>query len=435
MAHDVTETVEIPFVRLDPVPSGMKLAALAMLGVGALAMVGAFLVDAERAWHAYATNWLYFMSIAHGALLLVAAVTITKGLWSRPIRRIALSFVAFAPLSLLLMLPLFLGADSVFTWTHLDFGDGPKAMWLTVPFLAARNIFMLGALVLVELALAYWMLRPDLGLWRDRAPASARGLWSFILKNWEGQEVEEVKAHRMLSKLAVILALVYAFTMSVVAWDFAMSLEPYWFSTLFGPYFFMAAFLGGITGTIVLAVYYRKELGLENILVPTTFHDIGKLNFAFCIFWAYLFWAQFLLIWYGLLPNEQSYVIHRLEGPFAPVALVVFFGIFIIPFAGLMGVKPKKTPWILATFASIVLVALWLERYLLTYPSYYVGAEDIPLGWQEPGIALFFAGLMLLSLIWFARSFPLVQQWQPMSELELMGVEVEAPMETVTERP
>jgi hypothetical protein len=143
------------------------------------------------------------------------------------------------------------------------------------------------------------------------------------------------------------------------------------------------------------------------------------------VFWAYLFFSQFIVIWYGLLPAEQSFVIHRFTAPFRNVALAVFAGLWLLPFFGLLAVKPKKTPHILATFGCFILTGLWLERYMLVYPSLHMGVDNLPLGWQEIGIALLFAGLLITSMMAFATRFPLFQVWQPMSELELGGLEVE----------
>jgi len=267
-------------------------------------------------------------------------------------------------------------------------------------------------------------LRPDLGLIKGQMTGKLAALYDRMTRNWRGQEAEEAHAHRVLSKLAPALALLYALGMSIVAFDFVMSLEPHWFSTLIGPYFFMGAFLSGLAVTGVTALAYVRKLGMPDVVSASQFHDLGKLTFGFTVFWGYLFFSQFIVIWYGLLPGEQSFVVHRFTAPFSIVAKLVGIGVFVIPFFGLLGVAPKKSPRVLTLFGGVSLLALWLERYLLVYPSYYMGAESLPLGWQEIGTALLFAGLVLGSLMWFASRFPIFQLWQPMSELELKGIEV-----------
>jgi hypothetical protein len=187
----------------------------------------------------------------------------------------------------------------------------------------------------------------------------------------------------------------------------------------------MAALLGGIAATAILSAFHTRTLRLETTILPTHFHDLGKLTFAFCIFWAYLFFAQFIVIWYGNLPHEQSFVVHRFGTPYKIIAQLVLACLFVVPFFGLLGVAPKRRPEVLATFAAVVVIGLWLERYLLVYPSLYLDADNVPLGWQEIGMGLGFTGLLIGSVLSFATRFPLFQLWQPLSEIELQGVLVE----------
>jgi hypothetical protein len=419
---DATANNELPVVRLERLPQWARVGAPILIVLGAITVVGAFLVDAERAWRAYLVNWLYTLSIAQGAVLLAVIVTITKGLWSRTIRRIALSFVTFLPLAYLLLIPIFIGRNHIFPW--IEHPVAGKEAYLNVPFMAVRHFVALGILVALSLVFAYWSLRPDVGLVRGGAPDKLRGLYDRIASNWRGQEVEEATAHKRIAVLGPIFALAYAMALTFVAWDMVMSLEPHWFSTLIGPYFFMAGLLGGVAATVIMVVLYMRTLGLESIILPTHLHDLGKLTFAFCIFWAYLFFSQFIVIWYGMLPHEQEFIAHRFGSSYRTVAQAVFACLFVLPFFGLLGVAPKKRPEVLSIFATIVLIGLWLERYLLVYPSLYIGVDNVPLGWQEIGMGLGFVGLLLGSVVFFATRFPLFQLWQPLSELELSGIRV-----------
>lgn len=423
MAH-VTDSNELPVARFDRTPRSVGIASVALTVIGVVVLIAGLATDADRAVRAYLVNWLFFTSISMGAVMLAVVVTMTRGVWSRPIRRIALSFVAFLPLSFVLLIPLLVASAHVFPWLHEPLPAGKEA-YLNVPFLAVRSLLALGALYTLALVFAYWSLRPDIGLVRDNASGKLRGLYERMTRGWEGQEIEEAKAHRRIAVLGPILALVYALGFSVIAWDWIMSLEPHWFSTLIGPYFFMGAFLGGVAATAILTVRYLPALGAESVVSPTQFHDLGKLTFAFTVFWGYLLFSQFIVIWYALLPGEQSFVIHRFGPPFTGLAQAVGLLLFVIPFFGLLGVAPKKRPEVLSMFAAISLIGLWLERLLLVYPSYYHGTDGLPLGWREIGIAPLFAGLLLMALMAFATRFPLFQIWQPMSEIELRGLDVE----------
>lgn len=419
-----------PLRILQRTPSAVRTAIAVLLVGGGIGFLFALLSDADRAWRAYLFNWLFWTSIAQGAVVFAAVVAIARGVWARSVRRIALSFVAFLPIALVLFLPILFGARSIFPWIE-DPVPG-KDVYLNVPFLAVRDLVSLGAVLVLSILFAYWSLRPDAGLARDRAPDRARGLYDRLSRGWLGQREEEEQAHRKISRLGPALAVVYAIGFSFIAWDLVMSLEPHWFSTLIGPYFFMAALLGGIAATAVLTIIYRGRLGLADAIDPPQFHDLGKLTFAFCIFWAYLFWSQYLVIWYGKLPWEQAFVIHRLEQPYTPLAVLVFFTLFVLPFFGLLGVRPKKTPAILGLFAIVVLVGLWFERYMLVYPSLYQGAERVVFGWQELVTALPFAGLLIASVMWFATRFPILQLWLNPTDREILGTSAEPPGEVVT---
>jgi hypothetical protein len=433
MAHS-SDSHEIPLVRLDPLPNGLRLAGPVLTIIGLLVFVAALFIDPARAWHAYLFNWVWAYSIAQGAVVLAAVTTIAKGLWARPLRRYAISWVGFLPIGYLLMLPILIfGADQIFPW--IEHPVPGKEAYLNMPFLTVRNVLGLGALIGVSLYFAYVTLRPDLGLMRDSVDARLHPLYMRLTRGWRGQEPEEFQAYRKLSVLSPVMVLLYALGFTFLGFDFLMSLEPHWFSTLYGPYLFMGAFLGGIALTTVVAVAYSRRHDFAGVVSPSGFHDLGKMFLGMTIFWAYLFFSHYIVIWYGKLPLEQEYLIHRLVMPFRITSSIVFFMLFVIPFFGMLSVAAKRHARVLMIFALISLVGLWLERYTLVYPSLYIGTETLPLGWREIGVLPLFLGLMLMAHGWFASRFPMFQSWQPFSELELQGVEFDAGVPSGTSDP
>src|SRR5690625_965871 len=426
MAHDIHQAeLEFPLSRLDRVPSVVKTIAVILLVLGGIGIFASFAGDATRGWRAYLFNWLFWTSVAQGAVIFAAAVAMARGIWSRPVRRIALSFVAFLPISFILLLPLLLAGKEIFPWYGQDLGE--KGYWLNMPFLGARNIILIGALTIVSMIYAYWALRPDIGLVKGNAPASLRALYDRMTRGWRGQEAEEALSSKRLAVWGPIIALLWALAPTGVSYDFVMSLEEDWFSTMIGPLFFMGGFLGGVAATAVLTVIYRTRLGLSAYVQAPQLHDLGKLTFAFSIFWVYLFWGQFLTIWYGMLPAEQTYLVHRFLPPYSGMSTIVIILLFLIPFVGLLGAAPKKSPALLSFFASIALIGLWLERYTQVYPSYYHELDTIVFGWQEIGFGLAFGGLFVLSLAYFAMKFPILQIWQPAAEELWIGSTEEPP--------
>jgi hypothetical protein len=192
-----------------------------------------------------------------------------------------------------------------------------------------------------------------------------------------------------------------------VAFDGIMALQPHWFSNLLGGFVFMGAFLSAHMLLALLMIHGARHLGVSDLVSPKQRHDLGKLCFGFSVFWTYLMWAQFLVIWYGNLPEETGFVFARLWGHWLPIGVAVLWGMFLIPFFGLLGVRPKKSKVTLGLFATVSLVALWLERYLLVMPSVTV-LPGPTFGRPEAGPTLLFAGLFLLSYAIFARTFPMI---------------------------
>jgi hypothetical protein len=300
-----------------------------------------------------------------------------------------------------------------------------KQAWLNVPFLVTRNL--VGVLLLFggALAFAYLAVRPDLGLARSAAGDDAgRTRWrERMTGGWLGQEQEEVRSSQRMTVMAPALVMTYAVVMSMLAFDWAMSLEPHWYSTLFGGWFFMGAFWSGIAVTAVTMVWLRKHhVDFRNAMGLQQRHDLGKLAFGFTVFWAYLFWSQYIVIWYGKLPWEQAWMIHRLDAPWGPLSALVLVLCFVIPFAGLLGRVTKMKPALLATFTGVILVGLWLERYMLIAPSLHSEGEPIFTIWH-PLITLLFLGPFLFSVRWFLSTFPVIQVWQPLSMPEMLEAE------------
>lgn len=415
MAHEMAEGYELPLRRLEGMPSRVKTVSLVLLVLGVIAFVGALMADPGRAWKAYLYNWLFWSSIAQGALMLAVAVTLAKGLWARPVRRIAVSFGAFLPIAFVLFLPILFQGKHVFAWYGQELGGAP-GVYLNTTFLVVRNVIGLALLTWLSMMFIRVSLRPDAGLARDRVPEKLRGVYDRLTRGWRGQDEEDRIATRKTHVLGPILGIVWALVYSVISFDFVMAQETHWFSTLIGPYYFVGGLLGGIALTVLMTLYYRNKLELGDYIQKPQLHDLGKLLFAFSVFWAYMFWSQYLVIWYGKLTWEQAFLVRRMTEPFGGLALLMFLCMFVLPFFGLLGAAPKKHPVTLTVFAFVILFGLWIERYILVYPSFYSGAEALPFGWQEIGTTLAFAGLFIGTVFHFGTRYPVMQMWQPVEE-------------------
>jgi hypothetical protein len=354
----------------------------------------------QRAWQAYLINFLLWSAVAQGGLLFSIVMHLTKARWSRPMQSLAESFAAFFPLSFVLFILLFLGKEYIFPWLHHDF-HGQK-LWLNLPFLFTRDLIGLLLLYGLGLAYLYYALRSKLD------PEQPQGkVRAFLLRNVSDRQEEVLRCSRLMTILSVLYILAYALVLTLLAFDLVMSMEPPWFSTLFGAYAFAKAFYLGLTALMVLSAVFYLSRGGESGLTSSHFHDLGKLLFAFCLVWADFFYVQLLVIWYGNISEEASYVIQRtMVSPWKVLAWSIFFISFIIPFLVLINRKVKEKPVIMLILCFLIFVGLWLEHLLLVGPALSHQAQSLPVGLTDGLITLGFLGLMALCVTLFLQSFP-----------------------------
>jgi hypothetical protein len=432
MAH-IHIPSEVP-VRYLPRSKNASMMAGVLFLVGLVSFVIRLGQDPDQAWISYVSNWLFFTSIAIGGVLFGVATWIVKSKWNWSMRRVSQSFVAFLPFSFLLALPMLLMLrENYFPWIDMMGVDpvvSQKEAYLNIPFLVTRNLVGMLALFGMATYFVYLAIRPDMGRTEGADEDDpGRASWRVRLtQGWMGQEEEEVSSYKRMTTIAPAFVMIYAIVMSIFSYDWAMSLEPHWFSTMFGPWFFMGAFWGGIACTALWSLYLRNQhTDFKNHIGLQQRHDIGKLAFAFTVFWTYLFFSQYIVIWYGKLPWEQAWIITRSDpASWGPYWLMIVSLCFFIPFVGLIGRKPKMKPKLLATFTAIIVVGLWTERYGMVAPSLWHEGDPIFTIWH-PLIGCMFLGLYLGSVRWFLSTFPAMQIWQPMQDPET--VEAELPLE------
>jgi len=388
------------------------------LGVGAgLAILGAILLlfrlspdDHIRAWQMVQVNWLFFTGLSIGSVAFVAAQKITNAKWSGVIIRFAEASVAFLPVSLLALILIFTaGYEPIYgrMSAQLPSLQPSKAFWLSHGFMFIRLLVTLSLLSWVGWKLVKADLLPDLVAARGSVAGGRRALYERWARGYDaapaGVAAHEARIHRLAPTYAVL----YALGATIIAFDGIMALQPHWFSNLLGGFYFMGSFLGAHMLLALMMLFGAGHLGVADLVSPKQRHDLGKLCFGFTVFWTYLMWAQYLVIWYGNLPEETGFVFARLWGHWFPIGRAVFLGMFLIPFIGLLGVAPKKTPVTLGFFASVSLCGLWLERYLLVMPSITPAPGPI-FGIPELAPTLLFSGLFLLTYAMFARRFPML---------------------------
>ncbi|MEX2273185.1 MAG: hypothetical protein WD690_17065 [Vicinamibacterales bacterium] len=321
-------------------------AVCALLGIAACAILGPG--NPKQFFFSWLVSFLFFLSLALGALFFVLIQYASQGGWGIVLRRIGETVFATIPVMAALFVPLLFGLHDLYEWSHQDAVEHDallrwKAPYLNVPFF------------LIRAALFF-------------------GLWSFIAvlyyRGSRGQDATgDPAVSARLRRLAGPAIIVLALTQTFASIDWIMSLTPHWYSTIFGVYFFAGSFVGFIALLSVVAVMMRGAGLLDTIISAEHLHDLGKFLFAFTAFWAYIAFSQFFLMWYANLPEETIWYKARMEGSWLTVSLFLMAGHFGVPFFYLMGRAVKRRGLTLAVGGAWLLAMHFLDLYWQVMPT------------------------------------------------------------------
>ncbi|MGC9985114.1 MAG: hypothetical protein ABSF35_15980 [Polyangia bacterium] len=346
---------------------------LAATLIGAAGTAGVYVSgDRARFW----VNWLlwtlFLLTLGLGNLFLVALERLVGAHWSVPMRRVPERIASLIPLAVVLLLIGFFGVPVIFPWTQPEAAHNPilvaKTVWLNLPFFAIR---------LAVCAVA-WML-----FYRFYVRGSLR-------QDESKDPVFTVRARR----LAPAFMVVFFFSVTILAFDWISGLEPEWYSDMFGVYLFAGTFVSGIAA-MVLGVLSLMRRGRLPEVQSKHVYNLGSLGLAFTVFFAYIGFAQYMLIWYANLPEEVIWFKHRIEGAWQPVALLLPLLHFFIPFLLLIGSVGKKHPAPLRVAAISILLGHFVDLYWLIFPV--LGPRPL-FAWPELAMACFFLGLGFLQI-------------------------------------
>ena len=381
---------------------------LALIVIGGIGfIVGVSGKHPAHAWQAYLINFLLWSAVAQGGLLFSAVMTTTKARWSGPLSNLSESFAAFFPISFVLFILLFLGKNHVFPWLHHDLHG--KEVWLNIPFLFTRNL--IGLMILYGFGFAY--LYNALGL-KLQNISSSSGIREWLQNRWATHGKDTAHFQKRMSIFAILYIISFAVILSLIGYDLVMSMDPHWYSTLFGAYHFIKAFYAGLGGLIILAFILHLRRDISTGLESSHFHNIGKLLFAFCLMWADFFYVQFVVIWYGNISEESSYVIERtMTAPWNSLAWAVFIICFAIPFVILLNKQIKTKPIPMLVLCGLILIGIWLEHFLLLGPVYHHNVTSLPFSVTDGLISLGFLGLIMSAITSFLNLFPELMRSPP----------------------
>jgi Ni/Fe-hydrogenase subunit HybB-like protein len=382
-------------------PPGLTKIFYGLAAMGGLIFITVALVgNSARAWQAYLLNFLFFSAIAQGAVLFSALMYTVKARWSGSLADVAESFAAFFPVSLVLFIILFLGRQHIFPWLHEDLHG--KEVWLNVPFVFGRDLAGLVLLYGFGLAFLYHRLYFSFKSRKAAGPFGRR-----LQARWDRKPPGDERMASRATVFAILYLLAFAIVLSLVGFDLVMAADPHWYSTLFGAYSFVKAVYIGFGALIVLSALLHMNRKNEYRVKESQFHDMGKLFFAFCLVWADFFYAQFVVIWYGNIPEETVYIIERtMTAPWDKLAWTIFIGCFLAPFLILINRKIKTMPKAMIVICLGTMAGIWLEHYLLLGPAFNHHVHHLPLGWVEVAVAVGFFGLLAAAVAGYFKQFP-----------------------------
>ncbi len=364
---------------------------LIMIAVGVLSLAFGFFggIEGKRVAANLLLNIYYFLSMGLIGLFFVTVHTIAESGWQTSVQRVGEAMSMFIPVGGILLVLFFVlgGLHSIYPWTHSDHLDAillKKVAYLNEPFFYIRLVVFLGVWVL----LAYYVRKTSLAL-------DVKG---------------DLKYFSKMRTLSAIFIVTYAITSVVSSWDWLMSLDPHWFSTLYGWYVFSSMLASGFA-MLILILYLLKRMGYMQHVNDEHMHDLGKYLFGFSIFWAYLWFSQYMLIWYANIPEETVYFYVR-HKYFSDVFYINLILNFVVPFLLLMTRKSKRIFGMLVPVSIIVIIGHWFDLYMMIMPG-AVGGEASGFGIVEIGLTIGFLGLFGLITFRALTKAPLAPKNHP----------------------
>ena len=318
--------------------------AVGVIGLGVSLALG--MNDWMQFYYSYLVAFMFFLSLGLGGLFFTLVHFATKAGWSVTVRRLAENVMGTLPIFVLLFIPIAIGASDIFHhWTHAPEYDtlvAHKSGYLNLPFFYAR-------------AAAYLIIWTVLSLW-------------FLKKSVQQDQTGDHDVTRKLQARAAPGLILFALTLTFAATDWMMTLDPHWYSTIFGVYYFAGAVVAIFATLSLIALGLQRTGLMRNVVTTEHYHDLGKYQFAFVVFWAYIAFSQYMLIWYANIPEETLWIRHRTTNGWENITAVLMVGHFLIPFFFLMPRTVKRIPKLVGLAAIWLLGVHYVDMYWLIMP-------------------------------------------------------------------
>ena len=367
-------------------------------------------------WAIYITNFVYFIGIGHAGTFISAAFRAMHISWRGPISRAAELVTVFG-----------LATAGLFPLIHL--GRTWKAYYL-IPYPNGRGIWpsfhspLVWDLIAIttyltcSILFAYQVLIPDLARARDRARIAWRKrFYEIVCLGWRGTERQWSLLNTSLNVFTFAIIPVMFSVHTIVSWDFAMALQPGWHSTVFGPYFVIGALFSGAAAVIIVLAIIRKVMHLEYFLRAEHFNGMAMFMLILSFAWAYFYFNDYIVPWYGQGPAEKVLFNTFARGPAAPLWYLMLFSNIVLPWATMWSRKLRTSIPVVVTVSIFVNIGMYIERVMIV--AITLGVNELPFSWgtyrlqlPETLITIGAFSLVVFLFFLFSRFFPIIPVWE-----------------------
>lgn len=372
------------------VPKRFNTVAITLMVIGLLAIIGLYATHGSKSdatsqarfWGSLLQNSVYFLLVVNAAMFFICATTLAWGGWQMSFRRVSEAISACVPVvgticGVILLLICFGGNHEIYHWTDTEHVKHDAILSFKKGFLNKNFFAVMTVLTIVAWSLLGRKMR-KLSQETDNKPLNIEEGKKYIWKN---------------TVWAAIYIIVFSLTvMSSIPWLWLMSIDAHWYSTMYSWYTFASTFVAGVA-LITLFVIFLKNNNYLELTNEEHLHDLGKFMFAFSIFWTYLWFSQFMLIWYANIPEETTYFKPRAQGIYSGIFWLMFIINFLAPLLIFMS-KDAKRSYATLTFMSLLIIfGHWLDFFQMVFPGHQ--KEHVPMILWDFGVALGFVGLIM----------------------------------------
>jgi len=366
-------------------------------------------------WALYIVNFVYFIGIGHAGTFISAALRVLKIEWRRPISRAAEIVTVFALITAAMFPIIHLGRAWKFYWL-LPYPN-ERQIWPSYHSPLLWDLTAILTYLSCSILFAYIGLIPDIALARDHSTGWRYNLYRALALGWRGTEHEWKNTETAMNVFSYAIIPVMFSVHTIVSWDFAMTLQPEWHSTIFGPYFVVGALFSGAGAVIIALIMLKKTMKFGYFLRDEHFNGMAKFLLILSLTWAYFYFNDYIVPWYGQDPASKSILLLFARGSAAPLWYLMLFSNIVLPWATLWNKKIRRSLPALFIISIFIQIGMYIERYLIIPAT--LGVNEFPFSWglyiphvPETLITVAAFCFVILAYIIFTRILPIIPAWE-----------------------